>query len=348
MGEIVANFSKKCLDYYPFGLKHAGYNSDQLMYIKQGTTTKIVPVPPLFTTSYQYKYNGKELQEELGLNLYDFGGRQYMQDLGRTTTLDPLAEKFYDLSPQSFLNNNPLRFIDPTGMEAEASGNTIDDRPTYRGGHWSDGVRGVNPDDDYRISKNGKSELIKKTKDNFDRIYNEDNSKNIQIQKGIANQMAQDRPISKVGEDSFTPSYATSAFNKKTESDYFNLFKFVADNSNVEFSLTFYKADNQNKVSLSTFHDIGSTYSPAVFGISNPNKNVFSHYHSHPGINANKGSEVFSIQGNTGTSDYGNSYYGNRTYPNYIYFPNSSKLYNVTPATINYIKKINNGGNLKN
>jgi hypothetical protein len=44
-----------------------------------------------------------------------------MQDLGRTTTLDPLAEKFYDLSPQSFLNNNPLRFIDPTGMESEDS-----------------------------------------------------------------------------------------------------------------------------------------------------------------------------------------------------------------------------------
>lgn len=75
-------------------------------------------------STYKYKYNGKELQEELGLNLYDFGGRQYMQDLGRTTTIDPLAEKFYDLSPQSFLNNNPLRFIDPTGMASE---DNIDD-----------------------------------------------------------------------------------------------------------------------------------------------------------------------------------------------------------------------------
>jgi hypothetical protein len=43
-----------------------------------------------------------------------------MQDIGRTTTLDPMAEKFYDLSPQSFLNNNPLSFIDPTGMEAQS------------------------------------------------------------------------------------------------------------------------------------------------------------------------------------------------------------------------------------
>ena len=68
---------------------------------------------------YKYKYNGKELQDELGLNIYDFGARGYMPDIGRTTTYDPLTEKFYDLSPQSFLNNNPLRFTDPTGMESD-------------------------------------------------------------------------------------------------------------------------------------------------------------------------------------------------------------------------------------
>src|SRR5690554_1368322 len=42
-----------------------------------------------------------------------------MQDLGRTTTLDPLAEKFYSISPYSFLNNSPLYFVDPTGMASE-------------------------------------------------------------------------------------------------------------------------------------------------------------------------------------------------------------------------------------
>ncbi|WP_347065409.1 RHS repeat-associated core domain-containing protein [Flavobacterium sp. WV_118_3] len=59
------------------------------------------------------------MQDELGLNMYDYGARGYMPDIGRTTTHDPLAEKFYRLSPQSFLNNNPLRFIDPTGMESD-------------------------------------------------------------------------------------------------------------------------------------------------------------------------------------------------------------------------------------
>ena len=115
MYQFVANFSKKRIDYYPFGLKHSGYNSDQLMYIKQGTTTKIVPVPPLFTTSYQYKFNGKELQDELGLNMYDYQARNYDPALGRWMNVDPLAEKFPNVSPYAFCFNNPLRFVDPDG-----------------------------------------------------------------------------------------------------------------------------------------------------------------------------------------------------------------------------------------
>jgi RHS repeat-associated protein len=117
MGQIVAKFSKKCLDYYPFGLKHSGYNSDQLMYIKQGTTTKIVPVPPLFTTSYQYKYNGKELQEELGLNVYDYGARFYDPARAGWSNIDPLTEKMRRYSPYNYCFNNPLRFTDPDGMD---------------------------------------------------------------------------------------------------------------------------------------------------------------------------------------------------------------------------------------
>jgi RHS repeat-associated protein len=90
-----------------------------MIYSKEGSVLKIKPKPPLFKTSYNYKFENKEWQDELGLNMYDFDARGYMPDLGRTTTHDPLAEKFYHLSPQSFLNNNPLRFTDPTGMESD-------------------------------------------------------------------------------------------------------------------------------------------------------------------------------------------------------------------------------------
>lgn len=66
---------------------------------------------------YKYKYNGKELQDELGLNMYDYGARNYDPALGRWMNIDPLAEKYFDNSSYVYVINNPLLFIDPDGME---------------------------------------------------------------------------------------------------------------------------------------------------------------------------------------------------------------------------------------
>ncbi len=103
--------------YYPFGLKHTGYNSDQMMYIKEDYILKIKPKPALFKTSYNYKYNGKELQEELGLNMYDYGARGYMPDIGRWGQIDPKAESYLSYSPYNYVLNNPLFFVDPNGED---------------------------------------------------------------------------------------------------------------------------------------------------------------------------------------------------------------------------------------
>jgi RHS repeat-associated protein len=71
-----------------------------------------------------YKYNGKELDQMHGLNLYDYSARYYEPAIGRFTTVDPLAEKYYSISPYAYCNNNPLKFIDPTGMSYTYNWNT--------------------------------------------------------------------------------------------------------------------------------------------------------------------------------------------------------------------------------
>ncbi|CAK7014477.1 MAG: hypothetical protein BACD_01120 [Bacteroides rodentium] len=80
--------------YYPFGGVFAGSNSVQ-----------------------PYKYNGKELDAKKGLNWYDYGARHYDAALGRFTTVDPLAEKYYSTSLFAYCLNNPLKYVDYDGRK---------------------------------------------------------------------------------------------------------------------------------------------------------------------------------------------------------------------------------------
>ena len=108
--------------YYPFGLKHANYNSDQMEFAKGETgvflkekpcTLCPQPVMPLWNN---YKYNGQEWQDELGLNMTAMDYRQYDNAIGRFNSIDALAEVQYSQTPYHFGYNNPVYWADPTGL----------------------------------------------------------------------------------------------------------------------------------------------------------------------------------------------------------------------------------------
>ena len=75
------------------------------------------PIHALGTKESQqrYKYNGKEFDELHGLNTYDYGARQYAPLLPMWDRVDPLAEKYYGVSPYAYCANNPVTFVDPDG-----------------------------------------------------------------------------------------------------------------------------------------------------------------------------------------------------------------------------------------
>lgn len=102
-------------NYYPFGLKHKGYNN---VVSSNGNSV-----------AQRYKFGGFELQDELNLNWYDMTARNYDAALGRWMNLDPLAEQMRRHSPYNYAYDNPIYFIDPDGMMPQGCPDGDCDKP---------------------------------------------------------------------------------------------------------------------------------------------------------------------------------------------------------------------------
>ena len=90
-------------NYYPFGLKHKGYNN--------------VTSANVNSVASKFKFNGVELEESLGLDLYEMDLRQYDPAIVRFTSIDPVTH--FSMSTYTAFDNNPIFWADPSGADGE-------------------------------------------------------------------------------------------------------------------------------------------------------------------------------------------------------------------------------------
>jgi RHS repeat-associated protein len=89
---------KEQKDYYPFGKEHEN--------------------PNLISSTNRWGFSGKEKQTVKDLGYLDFIARMYANsEIPMFTTQDPLAEKYYSVSPYMYCAGNPLRYVDPNGED---------------------------------------------------------------------------------------------------------------------------------------------------------------------------------------------------------------------------------------
>ena len=88
-------------NYYPFGLKHKGYNSNQGAF-----------------RDHKFEYQGQELTENFGFDLIEYSFRMYNPEIGRFIQIDPLAEDFEYNGSYNFAENRVIEAIELEGLEA--------------------------------------------------------------------------------------------------------------------------------------------------------------------------------------------------------------------------------------
>jgi RHS repeat-associated protein len=256
-----------------------------------------------------YKYGGKEEETMHGLNLLDFEARMLDQMVPVYLKMDPLCEKYYSVSPYAYCGNNPINAIDPNGM------------------------------DYYYMSDQGYMVLALKTDDNFDRLYAFNTDKNGNTKANTVD--IKDRallPQLVSGLDNGGHNAVTT-----NSTDAFNLFKFAADNSNVEWSLSgFNNSNGGTNFVFNTTHEKTQISNRNLLG--NERSDLIFDVHSHPGTadytKVASGYDLYFNKLKNGGSDaeYMNTYFhaakaANKKwtseYPKlFIYHKETSVLYN--------------------
>ena len=104
------NNVKETINYYPFGSEMRMQDPAQMA----GDTWQ------------PYRFSGKELDKQNGLNMYDFGARLFdVAGVPMWTSVDPLAEKYYNVTPYSYCVGDPVNKFDPDGKKVYLYATTL-------------------------------------------------------------------------------------------------------------------------------------------------------------------------------------------------------------------------------
>lgn len=149
-------------NYYPFGLRHKGYNK-----VVNGLENNYLT------------YNGKEWNESLGFNIYEMDMRQYDPAIARWTSIDPITH--WSMSTYTAFDNNPIYWADPSGAspiynsttrQYVINGEVVPFEAALKyaqNGGNADGSNNNTPDEDYVI--NSSEAELKSIANDLNSIY---------------------------------------------------------------------------------------------------------------------------------------------------------------------------------
>jgi RHS repeat-associated protein len=100
-------------NYYPFGLKHKGYNS---VVSSNGNSS-----------AQKYGFQEQQLEDGLGLNWSSFKWRNHDPAIGRFMTIDPLTEVYHHWAPYVFSGNRIIDSRELEGLEPASIHRTPED-----------------------------------------------------------------------------------------------------------------------------------------------------------------------------------------------------------------------------
>ena len=273
-------------------------------------------------SEHPFRYNGKEFVEQFTLDEYDSKARWYYPSIMRTTTMDPLCEKYYDTSPYAWCGNN--------------TSNNVDD--------WGESY--------YTIDNNGNITLYKSNDDIFDNLYTMNDNGTINwnnyltlYDQSLLSDLTKERK-------DYSGHYSLTS-----SSEVGNLFIFASNNTNVEWGLTGFLHDGKRKYIIGTSHKKDRVSQRIDLQGIKENNMIFD-IHSHPSVDGTKGGSGYYKYNETPipNSDIWNirmmyqryNYDIKRLPPHYVYHRYSNNLYQYTPYAWNiYIKRINNVNGLK-